>query len=119
MSILDLTALELGRQIRAGAVSVPEAGQASLERIAQVEPDLNAYVTVDGDRAMEQAGVTAAETAMLGDKLLTDMLAANRAGVLPLMVEPVGGAVTAWQKVLQALQAPFKAACRRKMEKKS
>ena len=56
---------------------------------------------------------------MLGDKLLTDMLAANRAGVLPLMVEPVGGAVTAWQKVLHALQAPFKAACRRKMEKKS
>ena len=41
--ILDLTALELGRQIRAGAVSVPEAVQASLERIAQVEPDLNAY----------------------------------------------------------------------------
>ena len=52
-------------------------------------------------------------------KLLTDMLAANRAGVLPLMVEPVGGAVTAWQKVLHALQAPFKAICRRKMEKKS
>ena len=57
-------------------------------------------------------------TAMQG-KLLTDMLAANRAGVLPLMVEPVGGAVTAWQKVLHALQAPFKAICRRKMEKKS
>ena len=47
------------------------------------------------------------------------VLAATRAGVLPLMVEPVGGAVTAWQKVLHALQAPFKAACRRKMEKKS
>ena len=45
--------------------------------------------------------------------------AMRRAGVLPLMVEPVGGAVTAWQKVLHALQAPFKAACRRKMEKKS
>lgn len=54
--ILDLTALELGRQIKAGAVSAPEAVQAALERIVQVEPDLNAYVTVDGDRAMEQAG---------------------------------------------------------------
>ena len=70
-------------------------------------------------RAMARMGVTPEETAMLGDKLLTDMLAANRAGVLPLMVEPVGGAVTAWQKVLHALQAPFKAVCRRKMEKKS
>ena len=62
--------------------------------------------------AMEQAGVDRSRTAMLGDKLLTDMLAANRAGVLALMVEPVGGPVTAWQKVLHGLQAPFKAACR-------
>ena len=52
---------------------------------------------------------------MLGDKLLTDVLAARRAGVLSLMVEPVGGAVTAWQKVLHALQAPSKALCRRRM----
>ena len=34
-------------------------------------------------RAMEQAGVTAAETAMLGDKLLTDMLGANLSGRRP------------------------------------
>ena len=67
--------------------------------------------------AMERGGVTPEETAMLGDKLLTDMLAAHRAGVLALMVEPVGGAVTAWQKVLHALQEPFKAACRREMAK--
>ena len=67
--------------------------------------------------AMERAGADAAHTAMLGDKLLTDMLAANRAGVLALMAEPVGGPVTAWQKVLHALQAPFKAASRRHAEK--
>lgn len=67
--------------------------------------------------AMEKAGVPPERTAMLGDKLLTDCLAAKRAGVLALTVEPVGGAVTAWQKVLHALQAPFKAACRRKMRK--
>ena len=61
--------------------------------------------------AMERAGIDRAHTAMLGDKLLTDMLAANRAGVTALMVEPLGGAVTAWQKVLHALQAPSKALC--------
>lgn len=71
------------------------------------------------EAAMARAGADRAHTAMLGDKLLTDVLAANRAGVLALMVEPAGGAVTAWQKVLHALQAPFKAACRRRMEKKS
>ena len=60
------------------------------------------------EAAIRRAGRDRAHTAMLGDKLLTDMLAANRAGVLALMVEPVGGAVTLWQKVLHALQAPFK-----------
>ena len=63
---------------------------------------------------MDRAGTDRAHTAMLGDKLLTDMLAANRAGVLALMVEPVGGAVTPWQKVLHGLQAPFKAVSRKR-----
>lgn len=66
------------------------------------------------EAAMARAGADRAHTAMLGDKLLTDMLAANRAGVLALMVEPVGGAVTLWQKVLHGLQAPFKAASRKR-----
>ena len=64
--------------------------------------------------AMARAGADKSRAAMLGDKLLTDVLAANRAGVRSLMVEPLGGAVTPWQKVLHALQAPFKAACRRR-----
>ena len=59
--------------------------------------------------AMEKAGVSAKETAMLGDKLLTDVLGAKRSGVLALMVEPLGGPVGAWNHVLHALQAPFKA----------
>ena len=66
---------------------------------------------------MARSGADRAHTAMLGDKLLTDMLAANRCGVLALMEEPLGGAVTPWQKVLHALQAPFKAVCRRRVEK--
>lgn len=69
------------------------------------------------EAAMARAGTDRTHTAMLGDKLLTDMLAANRAGVLALMVEPLGGAVTLWQKALHALQAPFKALCRRRAEK--
>ena len=56
----------------------------------------------------------AMETAMIGDKLLTDMLGANLAGVLALMVEPAGGPKGAWNRVLHALQAPFKAVCRRR-----
>ena len=67
--------------------------------------------------AMERAGTDAAHTAMLGDKLLTDVLGAKRSNVLALMVEPVGGAVTTWQKVLHALQAPFKAVSRRRNQR--
>ena len=63
-------------------------------------------------KAMARAGKGKGETAMLGDKLLTDVLAARRAGVLSLMVEPLGGAVGPWQRVLHALQAPMKALCR-------
>ena len=63
-------------------------------------------------------GAAPEQTVMLGDKLLTDVLAAKRAGVLSFMVEPAGGAVTPWQKVLHALQEPFKDVCRRQMEKK-
>ena len=60
--------------------------------------------------AMARYGVNARETAMLGDKLLTDTLGARRSGVLMLMVEPRGGAVGAWNHVLHALQQPLKAA---------
>ncbi len=64
--------------------------------------------------AMEKAGVTAKETAMLGDKLLTDVLGAKRSGVLALMVEPLGGPVGTWNHVLHLLQRPFKAISKRR-----
>lgn len=59
--------------------------------------------------AMAKAGVTEKETAMLGDKLLTDVLGAKRSRVLALMVEPLGGPVGKWNHILHVLQAPFKA----------
>lgn len=58
--------------------------------------------------AMNKAGVSARETAMLGDKLLTDVLGAKRSGVTALMVEPLAGPVGAWNHVLHLLQRPFK-----------
>ena len=67
--------------------------------------------------AMDRTGTEPAHTAMLGDKLLTDMLAARRAGVTALMVEPLGGPVGAWNHVLHLLQRPFKALCPCKCQK--
>jgi len=67
--------------------------------------------------AMAQAGEDAAHTAMLGDKLLTDVLGAKRSGVQALMVEPLGGPVGAWNHVLHALQSPFKWVAKRRCRK--
>ncbi len=61
--------------------------------------------------AMHKHGAAAGETAMLGDKLLTDTLGAKRCGILMLMVEPKDGPVGAWNQVLHILQEPFKRAC--------
>lgn len=70
-------------------------------------------------QAMEKAGVTPGETAMLGDKLLTDVLGANRSGVWAVMVEPAGGPRGAWNHVLHGLQRPFKALCQSRKEAKA
>ena len=67
--------------------------------------------------AMDQAGAAPEQTAMLGDKLLTDILGANRSGVLAVMVEPLGGPVGVWNHFLHLLQRPFKWITKRRMTK--
>ena len=63
---------------------------------------------------MALAGAPPGETAMLGDKLLTDVLGARRSGVRALMVEPLGGAVGSWNRFLHLLQEPFKQISKRR-----
>ena len=69
-----------------------------------------------GTRGFREAmGDTPPEhTAMLGDKLLTDVLGARRSGVRALMVEPLGGAVGSWNRFLHLLQEPFKQISKRR-----
>lgn len=55
MSILDLTAVELGKKIRAKEVSVVEATQAALDQMKKLEPILNCYVTTDEAGALKRA----------------------------------------------------------------
>lgn len=58
--------------------------------------------------AMARCGKEPKDCAFLGDKLLTDVLAAKRMGIPALMVEPLEGPVGAWNHVLHTLQEPFK-----------
>ena len=46
MSLMSLTAVELGKKIKSGEVTVKEAARAALDGIRQVEDSINSYVTV-------------------------------------------------------------------------
>lgn len=55
MGVLDLTAVELGKKIKAGEVSVVEATKAALDQIKEKDDLYNCYVTVDEEGALKQA----------------------------------------------------------------
>ena len=55
VDLMSLTAVELGKKIKEGQVSVVEATQAALDRIEALEQDVNAFVTVDKEGALKQA----------------------------------------------------------------
>ena len=55
MGLTGDTAVELGRKIKAGEVSVWEAARAALERIEKAEKTIHAFVTVDEARVQKQA----------------------------------------------------------------
>ena len=56
MEILEMTALELGRKIKEKEISVREAVQAGIDRIRLLDGELNCFVTVDEERALQRAG---------------------------------------------------------------
>ena len=55
MGLTSLTAVELGKKIKAKEVTVEEAVKASLEQIKKSESVINAYVTVDEEGALKRA----------------------------------------------------------------
>lgn len=55
MELLDLTAVELAKEIKAGNVTAVEAMKAVLEQIDKTEADLNCYVTIDKEKALLEA----------------------------------------------------------------
>lgn len=56
MDIMSLTAVELGKKIKSGEISVVSAAKAALEQIGQREDQINSYVTVlEEEKIMERA----------------------------------------------------------------
>ena len=55
MSLMSLTAVELGKKIKAGEVTVTEAVTAALDAIEKREKEINSFVTVDREGALKRA----------------------------------------------------------------
>ena len=55
MDILSLTAVELAKAIRKGKTTSVEATQAVLDKIAASEDTYHCYVTVEREKALQQA----------------------------------------------------------------
>ena len=55
MDMRTMTALELGRKIRAGECTAVDAVNASLGQMSALEQELNCYVTVEPEKAIERA----------------------------------------------------------------
>lgn len=72
MSILELSALELGKKIRKKEISAVEAAEAVLKQIKEKEPVIHAYVTVDEEGALKRAEKV---QAMIEDGTLANPLA--------------------------------------------
>ena len=55
MDLLNLTAVELGKEIKAGNTTAVEAMKAVIAQIEKTEDNLNCYVTFDKEKALENA----------------------------------------------------------------
>ena len=72
MNLLSLTAVELGKKIKAHEVTVEEATRTALDAIRAKEKDINSFVTVDEESAMIRAKEV---QKMIDDGTLTGPLA--------------------------------------------
>lgn len=59
-------------------------------------------------KAMEQMGVTAAQTAIVGDQIFTDILGGSRAGVTTILVKPIRLAGNPGRYARYAAELPFR-----------
>ncbi len=55
MDLLSLTAVELGKKMKAGEITTEEAVRATLAAIEAKEPQINSFVTVDRENALKKA----------------------------------------------------------------
>jgi aspartyl-tRNA(Asn)/glutamyl-tRNA(Gln) amidotransferase subunit A len=111
MSLIHKTAAELGKLIASGEVSAVEVAQAHLDRIAEVDGDVHAFLHVDAESALAQAGAVDERIAK-GEKLgpLAGVPIAHK-DVFTTSDMPT----TAGSKILEGWRPPYDATVTRRL----
>jgi aspartyl-tRNA(Asn)/glutamyl-tRNA(Gln) amidotransferase subunit A len=112
MTPADLTATELAARIAAREITAAEACQASLDRIAQHDPELHAFHTVDRERALESAQLL--DTAQASGSVLGPLHGVPIA--LKDNLSTRGLATTASSRILKHFVPPYSATVVQKLE---
>lgn len=112
MSIENLSAVEIGRQIAAGKLSSVDVVRHFLDRIEKFDDPVGAYVRIDGDRAIDQA--TSVDRDIQAGKARGPL-----AGV-PVAIKDVlctaGMPTTCGSRMLENFVPPYTATCVSKLE---
>lgn len=105
MELYELTAGDIAARIRSGMVSAEDATRSVLRRIEQVEPTVNAYITVTPDAALERARDLDSRLARGGD--------IGPLGGVPVAVKDsivtAGTRTTAGSRILENFIPPYDA----------
>ena len=112
MSLLDLTALELGAAIKKGETTAVEAAECCFARMKEMEPEVHAFINLDEERAMDQAKKVQKE-------IEEGKLAGPLAGVPVAVKDNIctkGLATTCGSRMLEHFVPPYDAFAARKLK---
>ena len=112
MSLLDLTALELGAAIKKGETTAVDAAESCFARMKEMEPEVHAFINLDEERAMDQAKKVQKE-------IEEGKLAGPLAGVPVAVKDNIctkGLATTCGSRMLEHFVPPYDAFAARKLK---
>ena len=112
MSLLDLTALELGAAIKKGETTAVEAAECCFARMKEMEPEVHAFINLDEERAMDQAKKVQKE---IEEGKLTGPLAGVPVAVKDNICTK-GLATTCGSRMLEHFVPPYDAFAARKLK---
>ena len=113
MDIMSLTAVEIGKKIKSGEISVREAVEAAFARIDRVESAVHSYVTIDKEGALKRADEV---QKMIDEGTLTGPLAGVPVAIKDNMCTE-GLLTTCSSKILENFKPIFTAEAVKNLEK--